>query len=97
MNEALHEAMLAAHEDHDSAALIRLYTQAADLANDVDAACFFLTHAYVFALEAGAPEVAALRARLVSHGREVPVHEEAARMLNQSITRPASASGGKTG
>ncbi|MEM6375474.1 MAG: hypothetical protein AAF686_04490 [Pseudomonadota bacterium] len=76
MNDALHEAMLAAHEREDSAALIRLYIQAADSANDIDAACFFLTHAYVFALEAGAPETSALRARLISHGREVPVTKE---------------------
>lgn len=76
MNEALHEAMLAAHEVHDSAALIRLYTEAADISNDLDAACFFLTHAYVFALEAGAPEASALRARLIDHGREANLHEE---------------------
>ena len=76
MNDALHEAMLAAHDNHDSAALIRLYTQAADVANDLDAACFFLTHAYVFALEAAAPEAAALRARLIEHGREAALPEE---------------------
>lgn len=73
MSDALHEAMLAAHEAEDSQELIRLYTQAADIANDVDAACFFLTHAYVFALEAGAAEAPALRARLIAHGREVPL------------------------
>ena len=62
--------MIAAHEAEDQAALIRLYTQAADQANDLTAACFYLTHAYVFALEAGAPEAAALHARLKAHGRE---------------------------
>ena len=62
--------MLAAHADRDQAALISLYTQAADVANDIDAACFFLTHAYIYALEAGAPQAAALRARLMDHGRE---------------------------
>ncbi|MFD1159475.1 hypothetical protein [Roseovarius aestuarii] len=62
--------MIAAHEAKDSAALIRLYTRAADQANDLTAACFYLTHAYVFALEAGAPEATTLHARLKAHGRE---------------------------
>lgn len=62
--------MIAAHEAQDQQALISLYTQAADEANALDAACFYLTHAYIFALEAGAPEAAGLHARLVSHGRE---------------------------
>ena len=67
---ALDKAMIAAHEARDHAALIRLYTQAADEANALDAACFYLTHAYIFALEAGAPEAPALHERLVQHGRE---------------------------
>ena len=62
--------MIAAHKAADQTALIRLYTQAADQAADLTAACFFLTHAYVFALEAGAPEAPALHARLKAHGRE---------------------------
>ncbi len=62
--------MIAAHEAEDSAALIRLYTQAADQANDLTAACFYLTHAYVFALEAGASEAPTLHARLKAHDRE---------------------------
>ena len=67
---ALDDALLAAHEAGDKAALIRLYTQAADEAGDVDAACFYLTHAYVFALESGAPDAVALHRRLADHGRE---------------------------
>lgn len=66
----LDAAMIAAHAAHDPAALIRLYTQAADASNDLDAACFYLTHAYVFALEAGAAQAGRLHARLVHHGRE---------------------------
>jgi hypothetical protein len=66
----LDSAMIHAHETGDRAALISLYTQAADRANTLDAACFFLTHAYIFALEAGALEAAHLHARLVAHGRE---------------------------
>ena len=69
MND-LDTAMIAAHEAADAAALVRLYTQAADHANSVDAACFYLTHAYVFALESGAVEAVDLHARLVAHGRE---------------------------
>ena len=76
MSDALHEAMLAAHESEDRKALIRLYTQAADAASDVDASCFFLTHAYVFALEIGAAEAPALRARLIAYGREAPLRVE---------------------
>ncbi|RKF15159.1 hypothetical protein D6850_09965 [Roseovarius spongiae] len=68
--QGLDAAMIAAHERHDGPALVRLYTQAADQANDPDAAGFFLTHAYVFALEAGAREARALHARLKAAGRE---------------------------
>lgn len=66
----LHEQMLAAHAARDQKALISLYAAAADSANNLDAACFFLTHAYVFALEAGAPQARNLHARLKRHGRE---------------------------
>lgn len=62
--------MISAHEAGDRRALISLYAQAADAVNDLDASCFYLTHAYVFALEAGAREAGALYARLKAHGRE---------------------------
>jgi hypothetical protein len=70
MKEDLEARLLDAHEGDDRYALIHLYTQAADITNDIDAACFFLTYAYIFALEAGAPEAAPLHARLKAHGRE---------------------------
>ncbi len=70
MSVDLHTRMLAAHARPDHAALIALYTEAADAANDLDASCFFLTHAYVFALEAGAPQAPQLHRRLAIHGRE---------------------------
>ncbi|MEO0936851.1 MAG: hypothetical protein AAFY38_01710 [Pseudomonadota bacterium] len=54
----------------DTAALITVYTLAADQARDVDTACFLLTQAYVYALEAGDARAATLRARLVAEGRE---------------------------
>ena len=66
----LNARMIAAHAQDDTPGLIRLYTQAADEADSLDAACFFLTHAYVFALESGPPEASALRARLIAHDRE---------------------------
>jgi len=62
--------LLAAHDAHDTTALIRLYQQAADQAATVDAACFYLTHAYVFALETDHADVDQIRARLVAEGRE---------------------------
>ena len=66
----LDEAILSAHASDDRRALVRLYTRAAESLNDLDAACFFLTHAYVFALETGAPEAGHLHAQLVAQGRE---------------------------
>lgn len=70
--DALDRQLLEAHANRDGHALARLYTQAAELCEaegDVDAACFFLTHAFVFALEAGAPEARALNMRLAERGR----------------------------
>ena len=67
-------AILAAHAAGDGVHLARLYAEAADLLETggaLDAACFFLTQAYIFALEAGSAEAAGLRVRLVEHGREV--------------------------
>ena len=64
--------LLAAHAADDTAALIALYTEAADGTNDPDARGFYLTHAYVFALARGAPQAAALRDALITMGRETP-------------------------
>jgi hypothetical protein len=62
--------LIAAHDAGDKTALVALYTEAANSTNDLDAKCFYLTHAYIFALDTGANQTAALHARLVSHGRE---------------------------
>jgi len=59
----------AAHARDDRAALVGLYTEAADMAANVDAACFYLTHAYIFALEKGDPASDALYQRLKAEGR----------------------------
>jgi len=69
----LDAALLDAHAAGDSEQLIALYTVAADQAeasDDVEATCFFLTHAYVFALEAGSPKADTLHLRLKAYGRD---------------------------
>jgi len=72
--DALEAMLLAAHVADDRASLAKGYAQAADfaeMAGEVDRACFFLTQAWIFALDVGAAEADALKARLVAHGREV--------------------------
>jgi hypothetical protein len=70
MDVALDDLILTAHAEDDRAALVTLYSRAADLAEDVDTECFFLTYAHIFALELNHPSQANLRARLVAYGRE---------------------------
>ena len=67
---SLDSALLDAHAADDGHRLVELYTRAADQAGDADAECFFLTQAYVFALQTGAPGADALHARLKAYGRE---------------------------
>ncbi|MCR9124443.1 MAG: hypothetical protein NXH91_19450 [Phyllobacteriaceae bacterium] len=69
---ALDATLIAAHDEGDPARLSQLYERAADAltkTGDTDAACFFLTQAYVFALEAGAPEAEDFRRLLKARGR----------------------------
>ena len=75
----LEARLLAAHAREDRSALVDLYAEAADNAPSEDAAGFYLTHAYVFALEMGHARAPALRARLVAMGREV--------QLSSSVTK----------
>jgi len=68
----LDQTLMNAHEQADLPALVRLYSIAADraeVAQDLDATCFYLTHAFVFALESGAAEAKALNKRLADYGR----------------------------
>ncbi|MDU8928254.1 hypothetical protein RXV86_12730 [Alisedimentitalea sp. MJ-SS2] len=65
----LDERLLAAHEADDRGALIALYIEAADTATSETAAGFYLTHAYVFALELNDGRQDALRTRLKAMGR----------------------------
>ncbi|MEM0945000.1 MAG: hypothetical protein AAGI70_13750 [Pseudomonadota bacterium] len=70
---ALDAALIAAHEAEDWEALVALYAEAAEGAEaggDLEAACFYLTHAYVFALQTGDPRADDLHARLKARGRE---------------------------
>lgn len=69
----LDAALLEAHAAGDGARLVALYASAADMAEAdgrIDAACFFLTQAYVFALDTDDGAAPALHARLLAHGRE---------------------------
>lgn len=68
----LNARLLAAHAAGDHAQLVRLYTQAAETAPNDDAVGFFLTHAYVFALEMDHPDAPDLKSRLVAAGRDSP-------------------------
>ncbi len=68
MND-LDSQLLAAHASGDKSALVTLYTAAADQAGSLGAACFYLTHAYIFALDLGHADTAQLHARLDEHGR----------------------------
>ncbi|MEP5151886.1 hypothetical protein [Planktotalea sp.] len=67
---ALDQRLLAAHARDDRTALVSLYLEAADSANDADAEGFYLTHAYVFALDTGSDLAPSLHARLKAAGRE---------------------------
>lgn len=66
----LHARLLAAHGGNDRAALVALYTEAAEAAPDAEAAGFFLTQAYIYALDLGHPAAPALHAQLAAQGRE---------------------------
>ena len=70
MADSLDEKLLAAHERRDLDSLTTLYSQAAEAVDDLDARCFYLTHAYICALDLGDDRAGELRARLVGYGRE---------------------------
>ena len=66
----LDEQLLAAHEANDLNLLVDLYQQAAKTAEDDEAKYFYLTHAYIFALDVHHDDREKLKASLVSAGRE---------------------------
>lgn len=70
--DVLEVRLLAAHDTGDVATLVMLYLEAADRAAagyHIEKECFFLTHAWIFALEIGDPLADMLRARLARNGR----------------------------
>lgn len=69
----LDDALLQAHHAGNGRALVELYETAADQAATAESAAFYLTHAYVFALETDHPNAPALRHRLEQAGREEPL------------------------
>lgn len=71
--KSLQSRLLDAHTSGDIAELVSLYTEAADTAATEDACGFYLTHAYIFALEAGLNASDALRRRLIAMERETPL------------------------
>ena len=65
--------LIAAHEAGDLGRLVELYAEAARTSEDIgdiDAACFYLTHAYVFALQTDDPRAPDFHAQLKARGRE---------------------------
>lgn len=70
----LQAELLRAYAERDLTLVAELFVQAArerDVVQDVDAACFFYTQAYIHALEAGNEVVASVAHRqLVTHGRD---------------------------
>ena len=68
---ALDRALITAHAAGDHAALVTLYAKAAEIAAPQEAA-FYLTQAYVFALESNDPRTAALKDCLVAMGADQP-------------------------
>ena len=69
---SLDDALIDAHADDDKPALVALYSQAATEATSEEARGFYLTHAYIFALEIGAPVASSLKSQLAAMGREIP-------------------------
>lgn len=65
----LNDAILQAHAVDDRKGLIALYTQAADQTLDIDGKCFFLTYAYIYALELGDAAESTLFEQLRRHER----------------------------
>ncbi|KPA22913.1 hypothetical protein shim_12030 [Shimia sp. SK013] len=70
MSDPLDQQLLAAHAANDMPTLIALYCQAAETAPTDEVRGFFLTHAYVFALEIGDTRASDLRQELSQMGRD---------------------------
>ena len=74
MNDKLDQRLIAANLANDNIELIALYQHAAEISEAkgaVDETCFFLTQAYVFALQEGSPQSRQIKEKLVAHAREI--------------------------
>ncbi|MCY3982548.1 MAG: hypothetical protein OXE85_01375 [Roseovarius sp.] len=71
MSEELNSKILAAHCEKDIHSLIRLYIEASKTTGNHDEECFFLTNAYICALETGSSETKFLHDQLRKYGREI--------------------------
>ena len=69
---SLDTRLLAAHATGNKASLVTLYTEAANASQMDKAKGFYLTQAYVFALEINHAKTAVLRGKLIEMGRESP-------------------------
>jgi hypothetical protein len=67
---SLDDALLQAHGRHDLPNLVTLYQAASETAQELDAKAFYLTQAYVYALDCGAPQADELHGALRALGRE---------------------------
>lgn len=72
MTGPLEHRLAAAHKLDDKMGLVGLYCEAADTAPSDAARSFFLTHAYVFALETADARTENLRHQLIALGAEPP-------------------------
>jgi hypothetical protein len=73
VTQEIDDKLLAAHIAGDRTLLVDLYRKAAEMsfeAQNIDKACFYLTHSYVFALETRHPDCREIHSVLVSYGRE---------------------------
>ena len=71
--DALDAALLEAHDAGAAADIAALYAEAGHLSassGNTDEACFFWTQGYIWALDAGLPLAAELKALLAAEGRE---------------------------
>ena len=70
----LDSALMDAHREQDGRRIAELYCKAGKLAEqtgDTEQACFYLVHAYVFALQEGMDLASDLHERLMAFGREI--------------------------
>ncbi|MEM9344271.1 MAG: hypothetical protein AAGA87_14610 [Pseudomonadota bacterium] len=70
MRQSDEAALIAAHAARDAPTLVQIYRAHAESLGDEDAAAFYMTQAYVWALEGGMPEARELHDWLKARGRE---------------------------